>query len=109
MPKRVGGLLMTMLSATERSGISDSSWKMQTMPACVGRGRVGEADLAAVERHAAFVGRDHAGHDLDQRRLAGAVLAEDGVDAAAMDGQLGLLQRPHAAIALGDALHAEER
>ena len=28
-----GGLLMAMLSATESSGTSDSSWKMQTMPA----------------------------------------------------------------------------
>ena len=82
MPKRFGGLLMTMLSATERSGISDSSWKMQTMPASLAAAGDGEADLAAVERHAAFVGRDHAGHDLDQRRFAGAVLAEDGVDAA---------------------------
>ena len=28
-----GGLVMQMLSATVRSGSSDSSWKMQTMPA----------------------------------------------------------------------------
>ena len=35
MPKRVGGLETTMLSATDRSGISDSSWKMQTMPAAL--------------------------------------------------------------------------
>ncbi len=109
MPNRVGGSEMTMLSATLRSGISDSSWKMQTMPACVGRGRRGEGDLAAVERHAAFVGRDDAGHDLDQGRFAGAVFAEDGVDAPGVTDKLGLLQRPHAAIALRDALHAEER
>jgi hypothetical protein len=31
-PKRQGGLLIAMLSATERSGMSDSSWKMQAMP-----------------------------------------------------------------------------
>ena len=41
--------------------------------------------------------------------FAGAVLAEDGMDAAAMDGQLGLFQRPDTAIALGHAFHAEER
>ena len=75
----------------------------------VGLGRLGEADLAAFERHAAFVRRNHAGHDLDERRLAGAVFAEHGMDAPAMDGQLGLFQRPDAAIALGDAFHPEER
>ena len=32
-PKRRGGLLIAILSATERSGISDNSWKMQAMPA----------------------------------------------------------------------------
>ena len=41
-----------------------------------------ERDRRAVEQHAALVGRDDAGHDLDQRRLAGAVLAEHRVDAA---------------------------
>ncbi len=34
-PKRSGGLLIAMLSATDRSGISDNSWKMQTMPAAL--------------------------------------------------------------------------
>ena len=71
-----------MLSATLRSGISDSSWKMQTMPAALAAAGEAKRDLAPVEHHAAFVGRDDAGHDLDQRGLAGAVLAEDGVDAA---------------------------
>ena len=32
-PNLIGGLLMAMLSATDKSGTSDSSWKMQTMPA----------------------------------------------------------------------------
>src|SRR5271163_4214948 len=32
-PKRRSGLEIAMLSATERSGTSESSWKMQTMPA----------------------------------------------------------------------------
>ena len=86
---------MTMLSATERSGISDSSWKMQTMPAALAAAGSAKRDLAgprAVIRPSS--GCDDAGHDLDQRRFAGAVLAEDGMDAAAMDGELGLLQRP---------------
>ena len=33
MPNFFGGSEMTILSATLSSGISDSSWKMQTMPA----------------------------------------------------------------------------
>ena len=87
MPKRFGGSEMTMLSATLRSGISDSSWKTQTMPASLAAAGEREADLAAVQHHAAFVGRHDAGHDLDQRRLAGAVFAENGMDASGRDRQ----------------------
>ena len=108
-PKRFGGLLMAMLSATVRSGISDSSWKMQTMPASLAAAGEAKRHLAAVQQHAALVGRDDAGHDLDQRRFAGAVLAEDGVDAAGLDRQGRRSPAPHAAIALGNAFHAEER
>ena len=64
--------------------MSDSSWKMQAMPAALAAAGSGEDDLAPLQHHAALVRRDHAGHDLDQRRLAGAVLAEDGVDAAGL-------------------------
>ncbi len=38
----------TTLSATLRSGMSDSSWKMQAMPGLVGRGRRGEAHRLAL-------------------------------------------------------------
>ena len=107
-PKRRGGLLIAMLSATDRSGISDSSWKMQAMPAALAAAGEANDDRRAVEQHAALVGRDDAGHDLDQRRFAGAVLAEHGVDAAGLDRQVGVLQRAHAAVALGHALHAEQ-
>ena len=98
-----------MLSATVRSGISDSSWKMQTMPAWLAAAGSAKANLAAVQRHASLVGRDDAGHDLDERRFAGAVLAEDGVDAAGGDGQFGMVERQDAAIALGDPFHPKER
>src|SRR4029079_6024241 len=43
------------------------------------------------------------------RRLAGPVLAEDGVNTPAVDCELRLLQRLHAAVALGDADHPKER
>ena len=74
----------------------------------MGRGRRCKRDRLAVEQHAALVGRDDARHDLDQRRLAGAVLAEDRVNAAGLDHEVGVLQRAHAAVALGDALHDEQ-
>ncbi len=51
----------------------------------VGLGRRGEVHLLPIQHHAALVGRDDARHDLDQRRLAGAVFAQDGMDAAARD------------------------
>ena len=53
-------------------------------------------------------GCDDAGHDLDQRRFSGAVLAEHRMDATGFDHQVGILQRAHAAIALGNALHDEQ-
>ena len=43
------GCEMTMLSATVRSGISDSSWKMQTMPAALAAAGSAKRDLAAFE------------------------------------------------------------
>ena len=45
------------------------------------RGRA-EVDRLAVEQQLAAVAAVHAGDDLDQRRLAGAVLADEGVDRA---------------------------
>ena len=81
MPKRCGGSEMTMLSATLSSGISDSSWKTQTMPASLAAAGVAKRDLGAVQRSCVpSSGRNDAGQDLDQRRFPGAVLAQDGVD-----------------------------
>ncbi len=71
--------------------------------------RVGEPHLAAGERHCALVGLHHPGHDLDQRRFPGAVLAEDRVHPSTYDGEFRFFQRIDAAITLGDALHAEQR
>jgi len=65
-------------------------------------------DRLAVEEHPALVGRDDAGHDLDQRRLARAVLAQHRVDAAGLDGELGVLERAHAPVALRHAAHREQ-
>jgi hypothetical protein len=71
--------------------------------------RVQEAALAAFEHDAALVGLHHAGHDLDQGRLAGAVLAEQGVDVPGRAGEARTLERVNSAVALGDLLQAQDR
>ena len=58
--------------------------------------------LAAVERDRALVGAVHAVEGLHQRRLAGAVLAHDGVHLAAADPQLDVAVGDDAGEALGD-------
>ena len=49
--------------------------------------RVGEAHRLAVDPHLAGVGRDDAGEDVHQRRLAGAVLAEQRMNLARLAGR----------------------
>ncbi len=81
---------------------------MQAIPAACAAAGDANATGSVVEQQAAGVGLDDAGHDLDQRRLAGAVLAQHGVDAAGLDREIGALERAHAAVALGHALHHEQ-
>ena len=100
---------MQMLSATLRSGISDSSWKMQAMPAATASCGCAKRRSLPLQHDAALVGLHHAGHDLDQRRLAGAVLAEQRVDAPRGAGEARALERAHAAIALGDVDQPQDR
>ncbi len=49
MPKRLGGVAIEILSATERSGISDNSWKMQTIPAAVAADGLPKSSRRALE------------------------------------------------------------
>ena len=107
MPKRVGGSEMTMLSATLRSGISDSSWKMQTMPAAL----AAAGDANATSRPSSIM-RPSSGATTPAMILISVDLPAPfsprmaWMLPAATD-KLGLLQRAHAAIALGYAFHAE--
>ena len=52
----------------------------------------GEPDLAGV-------GRDRAAERLDQRRLAGAVVADDGEDLVGIEVEVGVVERDDAAVA----------
>ena len=69
----------------------------------------GETALLALVADVAVVAavRIDAGQHLHQRRLAGAVLADDGVDVAALDHQVDVLQRLDARKRLGDVAHLQ--
>jgi hypothetical protein len=64
--------------------------------------RVGDPDGAAVPQDLALVGVEHAVDDLDQRALAGAVLAQQRVDLAGAHLQAHAVVGEHAGEALGD-------
>ena len=75
------------------------------------RGRVlgsGDRDLLAVEADRALVGRVDAGDRLHQRRLAGAVVADEAHDLAGADGEVDPVQSLDRAESLADSLQLEE-
>ena len=63
----------------------------------------------AVKAHGAFVRHMHAEDQIAQRRLAGAVLAENAMNLARHDVERGVRQRHQGAEPLGDALQRQER
>ena len=71
----------------------------------------GRADIdgAAVDANFALVAANRAGHDLDQRRLAGAVLSHQRMHFAGLDAEIDAIQRPHAGKRLGNAEHFDPR
>jgi hypothetical protein len=73
-----------------------------------GPGRERQRDLLAADDQAPGLGRVEAGEDLEQGRLARAVLAEQAVDLAAAVGQRGVVERALAAEALRDARELEQ-
>ena len=54
-------------------------------------------------RDLAFVRNDRAGDRLDQRRLAGAVVADHGQDLARIEIEIGIVEGGDAAVALDEA------
>jgi len=72
-----------------------------------GVGRAVEPHRGAVDLDRAGI-RDHgAGQHLAQRRLAGAVVADQPQHLAAAQGQVDILERLDRAVALADAAHAD--
>ncbi len=70
---------------------------------------VAEADLFAVEEDRPRVGLIGADEDLHQGALAGAVLADDGMDLTGHDVEIDRIEDRHAEEALGDAAHLKQR
>ena len=73
-----------------------------------GRLRVAEVHLLALPGDRALVGLVHPGEDLDQGRLAGAVLAEQAVHLAREDVEVDPAERDDAWETLHDVGHAQE-
>ncbi len=71
-----------MFSATDRSGSRLNSWKTVERPACWAWTGWPNDTVFAVDLDGAGVGLVHAGEDLHQRGLAGAVLADEAEDLA---------------------------
>jgi hypothetical protein len=72
-------------------------------------GRRRDLDALAVPAHLAGVGPDGAVDDLHQRRLAGAVLAEDGVDLPRRDAQADPVVGLHRRVRLADVDELETK
>ena len=68
-----------------------------------------DMDRAAVEPNLAPIAAQGAGQDLDQRRLAGPVLAHERVNFAGLDPKVDPLQRPHARKGLRHPQHLDSR
>ena len=64
---------------------------------------------SSVEGDRACVLEHRARERLDKRRLAGRVVADQGMHLAKIDIEIDILQRLHAAITFGDAAHLDER
>ncbi len=99
-----------MFSATVSVSNSEKCWNTMPMPS-----RRASAGLAIVHRPAfpqrcvPASGLGHAVDDLHQRALAGAVLAQHGVDLAGAHLEVDVVVRDHRRIALGDAAQDEAR
>ena len=73
------------------------------------RAGIGQRDRLAAERHGAGARLMHAGQDLDERRFARAVVADERDDLAGMNVEIDVGQRRDRAEMLGDAAQAEHQ
>jgi hypothetical protein len=100
---------MNMFSATLRSGKEQRLLIDGGDAVALRFRRAGHRDRRPGKQDLAMIRLIDAGHDLDQRRLAGAVLAEQRVDLAGMERERDVIQRLRGAEPLGDAAQFENR
>ena len=98
-----------MFSATVKTGTSMKCWCTMPMPARSRRAGPRMRDRLAVDEDLALVRLQQPVQDVHQRRLAGAVLAEQGVDLAWLDGQVDVVVGDQVTEALGDAAQFESQ
>ena len=72
-------------------------------------GSLRRIDRGAVDEHLAVVAPDHAAEDLDQRRLAGAVLAHERADLTGAQRDVAVVQRADRAVRLRHATQLDDR
>ena len=97
-----------MFSATVRFGKSEKSWKITMIPAaadCRGVSRSKRSPATVIAADVRLLG---AGEDLDERRLAAAVLAGEAHGLARPDREAHVVERPDAGIGLGHAAEDDE-
>ena len=98
-----------MFWATVIDGTRLVSWNTMAMPSAKASDGADSVDRLAVEQHFAGGELVHAGQRLGQRRLAGAVLADDRVDFAVLEREVDILDRGDAAEFLGRLAQFEDR
>ena len=107
--KTDGGRATSRFSRTVRSGMHRGVLVHDRDAQSRRLARVEPLDRLPLEDHRAGVGLDGAGRDVHERRLARAVLAEQGVHLAGQDLERDVGQGGHAGVALGDAGHGQRR
>ena len=97
-----GSAPSTMFSATVIVSTSMKCWCTMPMPSAMASCGALDAARLAVDQNLAAVGGVEAVGDAHRRRLAGAVLADDGVNGAGLDRDVDVVVGEDAAEALGD-------
>ena len=91
------------------SGKVPPNWWTVAMPMSLASRGLAKIDLLAVHQHRAGRRLVHAREDLDERRLAGAVVAEQAEDFARVDLQRDVVQDVDRAEGLVDVAELEDR
>ena len=105
-PRR-GSAPSSTFSATDSRGTTSSSWAISATPwssASLASGTTPARPSITIRPPS---GRDRAGDDLPERRLAGAVLADQRVHRTRLDLQRDAVERQDAAVVLGDVLELD--